>query len=108
MAESSEDISSKLAEQVSLLSHELQVAKQTIDDLHSRLESRESELRLTKDKQQVSFRRRSRRRKLAPSFNRNSNVPGLYKYQEKRFFKAFLKNGHIPKKLPCFSFPESP
>ena len=81
MAESSQDVTSKLAEQVSLLSIELQLAKDTIGDLQSQLESRESELRQTKDKQQASFRRRSRRRKissgiLAPSIHANSKITG--------------------------------
>ena len=56
---------SNLTVQISELSIQLQVAKETITELESKLESRESELRSTKQKQNASFRRQSRRRKVS-------------------------------------------
>eukprot|EP00111_Clytia_hemisphaerica_P017121 TCONS_00050694-protein len=60
-----EDEDSNLTVQISELSIQLQVAKETIAELESKLESRELELRSTKEKQNASFRRQSRRRKVS-------------------------------------------
>ena len=54
--------------EINKLSIELQFAKETIADLQNQLDSRETELRITKDKQQASFQRRSRRRKISMGF----------------------------------------
>ena len=55
-------------DEIKKLSVELQLAKETIADLQNQLGSRETELQITKDKQQASFRRRSRRRKISMGF----------------------------------------
>ena len=57
-----------LLDEISKLSVELQLAKETIADLQNQLGSRETELRITKDKQHASFRRHSRRRKISMAF----------------------------------------
>lgn len=68
----------ELAEKVANLTVELQVAKESIQDLQSRLERRESELRTNKEKQERSFRRKTRQRKasglLNTSFKVKSNI----------------------------------